>query len=85
MKSILMILLLITTLFQVPLSSHAEGQRSRSLNFEDDLIEGINRKPLDSFNQISDPNHHKASHLYQKRSGFADRNQSLLPTLGWLK
>ncbi len=56
----------------------ADLKRSKSINFEDELVEGINRKPLDSFNQISELNESKNRHLYLKRSTFADRNRSLL-------
>lgn len=55
----------------------AQSKRSKSINFEDELIEGINRKPLDSFNQLSEQNKNKKSHLYNKRSGFNDRQQVL--------
>lgn len=54
------------------------GKRSKSINFEDDVIEGINRKPLDSFNQISESNNKKKNHLYRKRAGFQDRDSVLL-------
>jgi len=61
------------------LEVHAsENKRSKSINFEDELIEGINRKPLDSFNQISELNESNYRHLYKKRSSFADRNRALM-------
>ena len=53
------------------------SKRQKELNFEDDVIEGINRKPLDSVNQISERNEHDKPHLYRKRSTFADLNQEL--------
>ena len=48
------------------------SERKKELNFEDDLIEGINRKPLDSVSQISEKNDDEHSHLYRKRASFSD-------------
>lgn len=53
------------------------SKRSRSINFEDELIEGINRKPLDSVNQLSEFEANRLRHLYSKRAGFVDRNRVL--------
>jgi hypothetical protein len=55
-----------------------ESKRSKSIHFEDELVEGINRKPLDSFNQISELNDSNQNHLYKKRKGFSDRNRILM-------
>lgn len=57
------------------------SKRSKSINFEDDVIEGINRKSLDSVSQISENDAHKKAHLYKKRATFADRDQSLLQSM----
>ena len=54
------------------------AQRSKSLHFDEDMIEGINRSPLDRFNQLSEATREDSSHLYRKRSGFSDRNAVLL-------
>ena len=55
-----------------------DTKRSKNINFEDEVIEGINRKPLDAFNQLSEQNGRGKNHLYHKRAGFADRDDSLL-------
>lgn len=62
-------------------SYSSESKRSKSINFEDELVEGINRKSLDSVNQLSeiDPAHRK--HLYSKRSGFVDRDRLVMDEL----
>ena len=62
-------------------SYSADHLRSKNINFEDELVEGINRKPLDSVNQLSefDANQHK--HLYRKRSGFVDRDRLVMDEL----
>jgi hypothetical protein len=69
---------LITLILLVPLLVNAtENKRSKSINFEDELIEGINRKPLDQLNQISERNGYANGHLYRKRKTFQDRNRTL--------
>ncbi len=62
-----------------------ESKRSKNINFEDELVEGINRKPLDAFNQISERNQKSKNHLYKKRSGFTDRDETLLTEMRLLK
>ncbi len=69
MKLKIIILLLLAS------SAHsADNKRSKSINFEDELVEGINRKPLDSVNQLSELEANQRKHLYRKRSGFVDRD-----------
>ena len=57
------------------------SKRSKNINFDDEMIEGINRKPLDSVNQISERDAQRRAHLYRKRAGFADRDKILLREL----
>ena len=47
------------------------SQRQEVLDFDDETIEGLNKRPLDSLSQISekDRRRHKP-HLYRKRTGF---------------
>jgi len=57
----------------------AEAPRSRVIDFEDEVVEGVNRKPLDSLNQISERDkRRRRMHLYRKRSGFRADTQELL-------
>ena len=76
--SIFIIIILFTSSF-----SHADelNKRSKTINFEDDVVEGINRKPLDSVNQISERDAKGRPHLYKKRAGFSDREQVLTQEL----
>lgn len=54
------------------------GKRSKVINFEDEVVEGINRKSLDSVSQITEQNRKKKLRLYQKRAGFHDLNQEMI-------
>ncbi len=48
-----------------------EGKRSRKLDFEDDYIETMGKRPLDSLTELSEADkRRKHIHLYRKRSGF---------------
>jgi hypothetical protein len=80
MKSIQIITLFFThaiAIFTLSTSHASETKRSKNINFEDELVEGINRKPLDQFNQISEINGSSSEHLYRKRKTFRDRNKIL--------
>ncbi len=61
--------------------AHSSEKRSKNINFEDELVEGINRKSLDSVNQISEFDANQRKHLYRKRSGFVDRNRLVMDEL----
>jgi hypothetical protein len=74
MKKALVIITLAATLALASLASAAPSKgpkRQKALDFEDATVEAMNRRPLDSFNQISEKDRkRKAAHLYKKRSGF---------------
>ncbi len=78
MKLLSLLFLLSIVLLSPATQADTATKRSKNINFEDELIEGINRKPLDSFNQISERNRKNKNHLYRKRSGFSDRDEALL-------
>lgn len=53
--------------------------RSKVIDFEDSLVEGVNKRPLDSLSQISDQmRKRKRPHLYRKRGGFRTENAESL-------
>ena len=58
--------------FSLPSAFGAEvSKRQKVIDFEDEVVEGMNKRPLDSFNQISEANKKKKKqHLYRKRAGF---------------
>lgn len=45
-------------------------QRKKDLNFEDDIVEGMNHLPLDHLKQFADKDKKKEPHLYHKRNNF---------------
>lgn len=61
---------------------HAQ-ERSKSLDFDDSLVEGLNKQPLDSYSQIADGNRkRKRPHLYQKRAHFDHEMNEKISALG---
>jgi hypothetical protein len=49
----------------------SKPKRSKVIDFEDELVEGMNKRPLDSLSQIGDAARRKKKpHLYRKRIGF---------------
>lgn len=57
----------------------AKGQKV--IDFEDEVVEGLNKRPFDSLSQISERNkkRHKP-HLYRKRVGFRTETADSLHT-----
>lgn len=52
------------------------------IDFEDETIEGLNKRPLDSLSQISEKDKRRRKpHLYRKRSGFRSETSETLRSL----
>ena len=66
----LLIILFVTCLASSAWAAKAP-ERTKVIDFEDEVVEGMNKRPLDSLSQISerDKKRHKP-HLYRKRAGF---------------
>lgn len=52
--------------------------RKTKIDFEDALVEGVNKQPLDSLSQLSDEQNARKYRLYRKRGGFRDLHDALL-------
>ncbi len=53
--------------------------RQKVIDFEGDLVEGVNKQPLDSLSEISEAQKRKRKmHLYRKRKGFKTEIQETL-------
>jgi len=77
------ILLLLCVSFSF-LASASNGQRQKVIDFEDDVVEGMNKRPLDSLSQISDADKKRRKpHLYRKRVGFRSETSETLRVLGY--
>lgn len=62
--------LTLSTLAHSPLAL-AKSSHQKVIDFEDEVVEGMNKRPLDSLSQISDADRRKKKpHLYRKRVGF---------------
>ncbi len=55
------------------------GAREKVIDFEDSLVEGVNRKPYDSLQALSEKERRKRkSHLYHRRMSFQSEIEELL-------
>jgi hypothetical protein len=58
------------------------GKRTRVIDFEDEVVEGMNKRPLDSLNTLGDSGKKRRKpHLYRKRVGFRTETQETLRAL----
>ncbi len=77
-----LVLMLVAGVFEVV--TLAAGSRSTVIDFEGALVEGINKRPLDSFNQLSDQDKGRRKlHLYRKRQGFRTETRETLKEIGF--
>ena len=66
------------------LATSAVGQEKRMkvIDFEDDVVEGMNKRPLDSLNYLSDQEKDRnRKRLYRKRVGFKTETEETLRDL----
>ncbi|MCM2278518.1 MAG: hypothetical protein NDJ89_10630 [Oligoflexia bacterium] len=58
-----------------------DSKRAKVIDFEDEVVEGLNRRPLDSLSQISERDRkRKKPHLYRKRASFKSETRESLRT-----
>lgn len=61
------------------LATASAGERKTKLDFEDQLVEGVNKRPLDSLNSVNDGNGSgKNRHLYRRKIRFDAENRRTL-------
>jgi hypothetical protein len=60
------------------------GERSKNVSFEDSVVEGMNRNPLDSLEHIDKRDHSKRTHLYQRRGHFKKELKDASKSTGYL-
>jgi hypothetical protein len=72
-------LLCFSTLGISPATVYAEKSRQKVIDFDGDVVEGVNKKPLDSLTQVSEKEKRRRKiHLYHKRRGFRTETQEVL-------
>lgn len=72
--------------FAADAKATAGGSRSRVIDFDSSVVEGINRRPYDSLNQVHDGRGRKdRPHLYRKRSGFTSDTRETLSELRFVQ
>ncbi len=60
----------------------AKSKSSKVIDFDGDLVEGMNKRPLDSLSHISDHDKKKRKpHLYLKRGGFRTETAETLKVM----
>ncbi len=73
------VLSLVVLLGSLTTSEAHAGERKTSLDFEEQLVEGVNKRPLDSLNSVNDGNGAgKNRHLYSRKIRFEAENRRLL-------
>ncbi len=86
---------LIITLYSINLSAEnkkqaapAENtpgvQRKKALDFEDDLIEGMNKNPLDSLEHVARKDDKSRPYLYWKRGDFRREMKQNAHEIGYM-
>lgn len=82
-----MVIILLTLSFLIGPTASAEAPkapaRQKVIDFDDSLVEGVNKQPWDSFSQLSQAQRSaRKSHLYRKRKGFRAETLQTLARLG---
>lgn len=64
--------------------AYAGTKREKVIAFDDDLVEGLNKRPLDSLQQLGGGNSRKKSHLYRKRGSYPTETKITLQEMSWM-
>ena len=66
--------------------SRKNPSRKKVIDFEGDLVEGVNKRPLDSLSEISEQQRKRRKmHLYRKRKGFSTESEKMISELRYLE
>lgn len=84
-KRFTVIFLVVAVFSSLGLATSAPApKRHKVIDFEDELVEGVNKRPLDAFQQISDQKKKlKKMHLYHKRASFGFEVDQTLKEMGY--
>lgn len=58
------------------------SERSKNIKFEDDVVEGMNKNPMDSAENLGRHDQQNAAHLYHKPTDFKDAVQQTVHEMG---
>ena len=58
--------------------------RGRIIHFDDEVVEGMNKSPMDALESIGDPNRDKNAHLYRKKTDFHPEMKQQSKEAGYL-
>ncbi|MBC7691521.1 MAG: hypothetical protein H7222_07105 [Methylotenera sp.] len=82
----LILLLASPVAFTVSTSAHAADGRQKVIDFEDEVVEGVNKRPLDSVSQLSERDRRrKKPHLYRKRHSFKSETAQTLSEIRYVQ
>jgi hypothetical protein len=63
-----------------------EAPEKKKIDFDAEVIEGINKQPMDSLNQIAEKEKKvEKPHLYPKRRKFGEENEQLIRELAGVR
>jgi hypothetical protein len=78
-RSLIVLLLLAVA----PSEVFGKESRSKNLDFEDEVVEGVNRRPLDSLATLANDKDKRKNHLYSKRFHFRAETEQTLREMGF--
>jgi hypothetical protein len=66
-----------------PADVGSKGQRSKSLSFDDSVVEGLNQNNKDSLEMVEKRDGRNRQHLYQKRADFKPEIKQFPSEMGY--
>ena len=86
-RNLTLMLTVLTLLLASPFAAaEAKKERQKVIDFEEELVEGMNKRPLDSLASLSEKNKRKKKpHLYRKRAGFRPETSETVRELRYIQ
>ncbi len=60
-----------------------QADRSTSIDFEDDIIEGMNKNPFDSLTRVGQQGGANGGHFYHRKKGFGREIKQTVREMGY--
>jgi hypothetical protein len=59
------------------------SERSKSIDFDNDVIEGMNKNPLDSLTRVGASDDKQQGHLYRRKANFKRETRQASQEMGY--
>jgi hypothetical protein len=80
---ILLLSLIVIALPRVSNGDAPKGEKSKSIDFDSEVVEGMNKNPLDSLTRVGKKDDKQQGHLYRRKGHFKREIRQTVQEMGY--